>query len=93
MSDWCTEDLGVGPSSLITPNSEVGKPVGDGLADVDASPLARRVANAEEECFKGGEGIADAALEMRGILVGVSLGNPETTLKAELGGSLFSFAT
>lgn len=64
--------------------------MGDGLAEEDTSPLARRVASTEEECFRGGEGIADAALEMRGILVGVSLGKPETVLRGGLG-SLFSF--
>ncbi len=82
--------MGVAPSSLITPNSEAIKPVGDGLAEDVISPLVRRVASAEEECFRGGEGIADAALEIRGILVGVSLGKPETTLRGALG-SLFSF--
>jgi hypothetical protein len=78
-----TEDLGVVPSSLITPNSEVATPVGDGLAEVGARPLARLVV----EGLRGDEGLADAALEMRGILVGVSLGKPETVLREESEGS------
>jgi hypothetical protein len=76
---------------LITPNSEADKPVGEGLAEVGTSPLARRVAKDEEECLRGGEGIADAALDIRGIFVGVSFGRPETMLRDEFEGSLCSF--
>lgn len=87
--DWCIVDLGVVLSS-ITPNSEVDKAVGEGLADVGANPLARRDACAEVEFLSGGEGLAEAALEIRGILVGVSLGNPETVLREEFEGSRLS---
>lgn len=90
-SDWYTDDLGVVPSSLITPNSEVDKPVGEGFAEEEASPLARLVVDADE-CLRGGDGTAEAALEIRGILVGVSFGKLEAILRAETEGSLFSLA-
>jgi hypothetical protein len=68
--------LGVAPSSLsITPNSLVEKLEGEALVEV-GSPLALLVANTDPECFNVGEGIPDVRLEIRGILVGVSLASP-----------------
>ena len=69
--------LGVAPSSLsITPNSLVKKLDGEALVDEVGNPLALLVANADPECFKVGEGIPEVRLEIRGILVGVSLTSP-----------------
>jgi hypothetical protein len=77
-------------SSFTTPNSVVDKLVGDGLVE-DTSPLGRLVADADEECLRGGDGTAaDAALEILGIFVGVSFGNPELELTLEVSGSLVS---
>jgi len=74
--DGC-RTLGVAPSSLsITPNSLVEKLDGEALVDEVGSPLALLVANTDPECFKVGEGIPDIRLEIRGILVGVSLASP-----------------
>lgn len=64
--------------------------MGDAFAE-DASPLGRLVADADEECFRGGDGTAaDAALDIRGIFVGVSFGRPEPELRPEVGEPLFS---
>lgn len=85
--DGC-RTLGVAPSSLsITPNSLVEKLVGEALVDEVASPLARLVANTDPECFNVGDGMPDMRLEIRGILVGVSLGSPITELFKDGGGS------
>jgi hypothetical protein len=80
------------PSSFTTPNSVVNKLVGDGFVE-DASPLGRLVADADKECLRGGDGTAtDAALEIRGIFVGVSFGKPEPELRPEVSRSLVSLA-
>lgn len=73
---WRTELLGVGASSLsMTPNSFVDKETGEGFVEELARPegftLARRLA------YVPGLGAADVRLEIRGILVGVSLGRPD----------------
>jgi hypothetical protein len=69
--------LGVAPSSLsITPNSLVEKLDGEALVDEAASPLALLVVNTDPEFFNVGDGTPDRRLEIRGILVGVSLGSP-----------------
>lgn len=90
MEGGCT--LGVAPSSLsMTPNSFVEKLVGEGFAEEDtARPLARLVPRAEPELLLGGEGTADVRLEIRGILVGVSLGRPDDELREDVA-SLPSF--
>lgn len=89
--------LGVAPSSLsITPNSLVERAIGEGLVEDGASPvmltLVRRLPSADVECFKGGDGTAEVRLEIRGILVGVSLGRPEAELFKDEGGSFAEFA-
>ena len=88
---WRT--FGVAPSSLsITPNSLATKLVGEAFVDEATSTLVRLVANADDEFFRGGEGIADVRLDMRGIFVGVSLGSPEYEFNDDEGGSLLSFS-
>jgi hypothetical protein len=78
-----TEFLGVGASSLsMTPNSLVDKEIGEGLVEELARPvgftLARRLVYVPVACFPDeGLGTADVRLEIRGILVGVSLGRPD----------------
>lgn len=78
-----TEFLGVGASSLsMTPNSLVDREIGEGLVEELARPvgftLARRLVYVPAECFpEEGLGTADVRLDMRGILVGVSLGRPD----------------
>jgi hypothetical protein len=80
--------LGVAPSSLsITPNSLVEKLDGEALVDEVGNPLVLLVANTDPECFSVGEGIPDKRLEIRGILVGVSLGSPIIELFNDGGGS------
>lgn len=55
--------------------------------------LARRVAEMDEEYFNGGEPVADVRLEMRGILVGVSLDSEDVEfIKDDDGGSWELFA-
>lgn len=56
-----------------------------------ASALARLVASADVGFLPGGDGAADVRLEIRGILVGVSLGNPDVELSKEEGKSRLSF--
>jgi hypothetical protein len=58
----------------ITPNSSIGTPpgVGEGSAEAVTLTLARRPRKMDE-FFGGGVDIAEVRLEMRGILVGVSL--------------------
>jgi len=88
--DWCRIDFGVVLSSSMTPNSDIGKPEGEWLADVEASPLPRQDANVETEFLRRGDCLAEAELEIRGILVGVSLRKPETVLSEELESSRLS---
>ena len=77
--------FGVAPSSLSkTPNSLVEKLDGDALVE-GASPLARRAVNIDPDCFMVGEGAPDIRLEILGILVGVSLGSPETEFNKDEG--------
>lgn len=85
--------FGVAPSSFsMTPNSFVEKLTGDAFVEVDAvRPLALLLPKAEPEVLLVGEGTAEVRLEMRGILVGVSLGRPETELRSDDKGSLLSF--
>lgn len=81
------------PSSLsITPNSFADMLVGDGFVEDDnplTVTLARRLLKA---FFCMGEPTVDVRLEIRGILVGVSFGRPETeVVNDDGGGSLTSF--
>lgn len=83
------------PSSpSITPNSFVTMPVGEGFVEDDTpltATLARRLLKVP---FCIGDPTVDVRLEMRGILVGVSFGIPETELvKVDGGGSFASFDT
>ena len=53
--------------------------------------LARRAADMDAEYFNGGEPAADVRLEMRGILVGVSLDSEHVEfIRDDEGGSLLS---
>ena len=54
--------------------------------------LARRAAEVDVEYFNGGEPAADVRLEMRGILVGVSLDSDVEFIKDDDGGSCELFA-
>ena len=70
----------------MTPNSVIEKLVGEALVDEVASPLALLAANTDPGCFNVGDGTPDIRLEIRGILVGVSLGSPITEFFSD-GGS------
>jgi hypothetical protein len=74
----------------MTPNSLVDSPVGEGSTDGVTCPLARRVPTTDPDVFNGGDATAEVLLEMRGILVGVSLRWPVTVISVD-GGSLESF--
>ena len=77
----------------MTPNSFVEKLTGDAFVEVDVvRPLALLLPRAEPEVLLVGEGTAEVRLEIRGILVGVSLGRPETEFKSDDTGSLASFS-
>ena len=85
----------VGATSYsITPNSFAdARPVGDGFVEATPSSVVLTLALARcvpssEPVLRGGEDAAEVRLEMRGILVGVSFGRPETELSSDDGGSL-----
>lgn len=73
----------------MTPNSLVDSPVGEEFAEGVTSPLVRRVPRTDPDDFNGGDAAAEVRLEMRGILVGVSLRWPVTVISVD-GGSLES---
>jgi hypothetical protein len=66
--------------------------VGEAFAE-GTRVLARRAAETDVEYFNGGEPAADVRLEMRGILVGVSLDSEDVEfIKDDDGGSCELFA-
>ena len=75
--------LGVAPSSLaMTPNSFIE--IGDGLTDPTAAAfmlVLRLPGKVEVDLPSGGVPTAEVRLEIRGIFVGVSFGNPETEFR------------
>jgi hypothetical protein len=81
------------PSSLsITPNSFADIPVGEGFAEDDNPLMVALARRLLKPLFCIGEPTVEVRLEIRGILVGVSFGKPETELVKDDGGaSLASF--
>lgn len=82
----------------MTPNSLADvRAVGEGFVEdgpgsvAVAFALVRRMLRADPEFLSGGDAAAEVRLEMRGILVGVSFGRPETEFNSDDGGSLNSF--
>lgn len=61
------------------------------MEDDTANALVRLAVSTDVEFLPGGDGTADVRLDIRGILVGVSLGNPDVELSSEAVKSRLSF--
>jgi hypothetical protein len=79
----------------MTPNSSVDNSIGEAFVEAEKPLtliLARRLVKLDTEFFNVGDVPAEVRLAMRGILVGVSFGLPDTEyIRDDEEGSLTSF--